>query len=363
MRNDETPQELDPLGGITARLIVIVGGIIALVIAIGMSAANASEISNPLLGVAAIVALGLTAAYFVRVSSPYRAPLRFHSHVIICLGAIAAIALEALSQWGTNTLIRDDWGPIAMAVVVITLGSYRPPLELFAGAIASAALVALIAVGVSMSGSLVTPVPLTVFIVTMATPVLAAGIGSAAFSASSIRSHRSWRCELETTHEVAPFTEDAPTGHLAFLHGTVIPFLDSVVTTGHLSDDDGARARRLAQELRVLMVLDSEQSWLTGVVDRFEDPARVAHELDSAQRASLRAIITHVQSSAAFAKGTARLRLGLENGEAIGVLETDVVAVGNARVQLAPFIAVARSAFPESETQLTASRFSLTFRI
>ena len=363
MRDDTTPQELDPLGGITARLIVIVGGVIALVIAIGMSAANASEISSPPLAVAAVATLGLTAAYFVRVSSPYRAPLRFHSHVIICLGAIAAIALEALSQWGTNALIRDDWGPIAMAIVVITLGSYRPPLELLGGAICSTILVALIVVGVSASGSLVTPVPLTVFIVTMVTPVLAAGIGSAAFSASSIRSHRAWRQGFVETPRVTPFTEDAPTGHLAFLHGTVIPFLDSVVTTGQLADDDGARARRLAQELRVLMVLDSEQSWLTGVVDRFDDPARVSHELDSAQRASLRAIITHVQSSEAFAKRSARVRLGLENGEAVGVLEADVVALGNARVQLAPFIAVSRSAFPVSHAEFTPSRFTLTFRI
>lgn len=363
MRNSTTPQNLDPLGGITARLIVIVGGVIALVIAIGMSLANASEISNPLLAVAAIAVLGATAGYFVAVSSPYRAPLRFHSHVIICLGAVGAIALEALSQWGTNTLIRDDWGPIAMAVVVITLGSYRPPLELLAGAVFSAFLVSLIAVGIVMSGSLVTPVPLAVFIVTMATPVLAAGIGSAGFSASSIRSHRRWQRGLALAPEVAPFTEDAPTGHLAFLHGTVIPFLDSIVTTGQLADDDGAHARRLAQELRVLMVLDSEQSWLTGVVDRFDDPARVAHELDSAQRASLRAIITHVQSSEAFAKRSARVRLGLDNGEAVGVLEADVVSVQNARVQLAPFIAIARSAFGDSHTEFTASHFTLTFRI
>lgn len=363
MRNEKSPQQLDPLGGITSRLIVIVGGIIAVVIAIGTTAANASEISNPLLAIASIAALGSTVAYYVRYSSHYRVPLRLRSHVIICLGSVAAIALEALSQWGTNALVRDDWGPVAMAIVIVTLGSYRPPLHLLVGALASAALVALIATGISMSGSLITPVPLTVFIVTMATPVLAAGIASAAFSASWIRSHRSWRLQLDTAGEVAPFTEDAPTGHLAFLHGTVIPFLDSIVTTGRVDTDDGARARRLAQELRVLMVLDSEQSWLTGVVDRFDDPARVAHELDSAQRASLRAIITHVQSSAAFAKGTARLRLGLENGEALGVLEADVVSLSNARVQLAPFIAVARAAFAESRTEFTPSRFTLTFRI
>jgi hypothetical protein len=363
MKTARTPQELDPLGGITARLIVIVGGVIALVIAIGMSAANASEISSVPLAIAAIVALGLTAAYFVRVSSPYRAPLRAHSHLIICLGAISAITLEASSQWGTNALVRDDWGPIAMAVVVITLGSYRPPLELLAAAIGSTVLVSLIAIAVYASGSLVTPVPVTVFIVTMATPVLAAGIGSAAFSAASIRSHRAWKQELVGTPRIAPLTEDAPTGHLAFLHGTVIPFLDSVVTTGELAADDGARARRLAQELRVLMVLDSEQSWLTGVVDRFDDPARVAHELDSAQRASLRAIVTHVQTSEAFAKGSVRVRLGLENGEAIGVLEADIIAPSNARVQLAPFIAVSRSAFSASHTDFTSSRFTLTFRI
>jgi hypothetical protein len=358
----DTPQQLDPLGGITARTIVIVGGIIAIVIAIAMTLANLSEISSPLLAVLALVALAATVAYYIRTSSPYRAPLLLHSHVIICLGALAAVLLDVFSQWGTNQLVRDDWGPISMACVVITLGAYRSPLELLACGIGSSAIVAGIAGLVFASGSLVTPVPYAVFAVTMVTPVFAAGVGAAAFSSSLIRASREGRDRDPVPRPPETVLMDAPTGHLAFLKGTVIPFLDGIVTSGELAESDGARARRLARELRVLMVLDSELSWLTGVIDRFDDPARLAQELDSAQRASLRAIVAHVQSSDAFAKRSARLRLGLDEGNAVGVLEVDVLSVPAARMQLAPYIAVARTTFPVAEMSLTSSRFALTFR-
>jgi len=363
MRHQSTPQEVDPLGGITARLIVMVGGVIALVVAIGMTAANASEISNPLLAAAAIALLAATIAYYLRASSPYRPPLSFVSHVVICMGTLVVIALEALSQAGTNQLIRNDWGPIAMAIVVITLGAYRAPLELAACAIGTSTIVGAIAVAIGNSGSLVTPVPPAVFVVTMATPVLAAGIGATAYSITLMRLDREWQASVRPAPEPAPFTEDAPTGHLAFLHGTVIPFLEGVVTAGELAPDDGAKARRLAQELRVLMVLDSEQSWLTGIADRFDDPARIAHEFDAAQRASLRALITRIQSSDAFAKRSVRVRLGLEEGEGIGVLEADLLSLPLARVQLASFIAVARGAFPVAHAEFTQKSFSLTFRL
>ena len=363
MRHQPTPQEIDPLGGITARLIVFVGGAIALVVAIGMSLANASGFSNPLLAVAAIVLLAGVIAFYIRASSPYRAPLSFASHVVICLGALVVVALEALSQWGSNALIRNDWGPIAMAIVVITLGAYRAPLELAACAIGTSTIVGAIAVAIGNSGSLVTAVPPAVFVVTMATPVLAAGIGATVYSITLMRLDREWKESARPLPEPAPFTQDAPTGHLAFLHGTVIPFLDGVVAAGELAPDDGAKARRLAQELRVLMVLDSEQSWLTGIADRFDDPARIAHELDAAQRASLRALITRIQTSDAFAQRSVRVRLGLEEGEGVGVLEADLLSMPMARVQLASFIAVSRSAFPVSQPEFTQKRFSLTFRI
>jgi len=358
----KTPQQLDPLGGITARLIVIVAGIIAVGVAIALTITGWEQVSTPWIAALAIAVLAADVGYFIYASSPYVAPLKFGSHVIICLGALLAVALDELSQWGSNTLIRDDWGPISMAIVVISLGSYRAPWELLACSIGSSAIIGGIAVIVGQSGTLVTPVPPAVFIVTMVTPVLASGIASAAFSRTLIRRMLSWRASLANNLAVTG-DATAPTGHLAFLHGTVIPFLDRVVTTGELGVDDGARARLLAQELRVLMVIDAEQSWLTGVVDRFEDPARVAHELDAEQRGCLRALITHLQSSEAFAKRSVRLRLGIDNGRPAGVLDVDTLAHHNPRAELAPYIAVARHVFPLAEAVFTSTGFALTFRL
>jgi len=359
----QTPQQLDPIGGITARLIVIVSGVIAVCVAIVMTIMSSSQISNPSLAVLAIAVLALTVAYFIRASSPFYAPLRLRSHVVVCLGALLAVVIEAASQWGTNAYVRDDWGPIAMAIVVITLGTYRGDLEILACTIGSSVIIGCVAVAIAASGSTVTPVPVAVLVVTMVTPVLGSGFASAAFSRTLVRILLAWRTSVEA--QIPPTGEAAmpPTGHLAFLHATVIPFLDGVVSTGTLGEQDGARARRLAQELRVLMVMDAEQTWLTGVIDRFEDPARVAGEFDSAQRGCLRALIAHVQSSDSFAPRTVRLRLGLENGQPAGVLEVDTIGEASPRSQVGPYIAVARHVFSAADAVFTPGGFALTFRV
>ena len=363
MRPHHTPQQLDPIGGITARLIVIVSGVIAVAVAIGMTLMNTAQVSNPALAIVAIVVLALTVAYYIRASSPFHAPLRFGSHVVICLGALIATAIEAASQWGTNAYVRDDWGPIAMAIVVISLGVYRGHLEILACTIGSSFIIGGIAVAIADSGSTVTPVPVAVLVVTMVIPVLGSGFASASFSRTLVRILLAWRNSVDAQVAASGEAAVAPAGHLAFLNTTVIPFLDRVVTTGQLREGDGARARRLAQELRVLMVMDAEQSWLTGVVDRFDDPARVAGELNSAQRGCLRALIAHVQSSDSFAPRTVRVRLGLENGHPAGVLEVDTISGATPRAQVGPYIAVARHVFAHADAVFTPGGFALTFRI
>ena len=244
MKPHNTPQQLDPIGGITARLIVIVSGAIAVAIAIGMTLMNAAQVSSPALAILAIVVLATTVAYYIRASSPFYAPLKLGSHIVICLGALIATGIEAASQWGTNSYVRDDWGPIAMAIVVISLGVYRGHLEILACTIGSSIIIGVIAVAIAGSGSTVTPVPVAVSVVTMVIPVLGSGFASASFSRTLVRILLAWRNSVEV--QVAASGEAAvpPAGHLAFLTTTVIPFLDRIVTTGQLREGDGARARR-----------------------------------------------------------------------------------------------------------------------
>ena len=357
---ERTPQQLDPLGGITARFIVIIAGVFAVTVAVLMSLFTTEQTAYPALEVAAILVLMITVGYFMRKTSPYRAPFTRGSLAIVFTGSLLAVVLNSASQWGANTMVRDDWSPIAIAIVIVSLGSYRTSSEILVGTVVSAIVVAVIAA--LESGSLTTPVPVGVYSIVAASPVLASGIASAAFSRTLVDFLTDWRAGLAPL-AAEPRADDAPpaTSHRGYLHGEVIPFLESVAATGSVSTDDGARARVLSQELRVLMVLDAEQSWAAGIVDDLDDPDGLARLFDPGQRACLRALVASVRNTDIFVAGTVHLEIERDGRAVSGELRVDHVPGSNPRVRLAPFVAVARSAFAEAEGTFTPTSFCLRF--
>ena len=358
-----TPQQLDPLGGITARLVVIAAGIFAIITAAVMSVAGASQISKPLLAVAAVLVLVATVAFFVAATSAFRPPFSLVSHFVVYGGALLAVLLNAASQWGTNAFVRDDWGPVAMAIVIFTLGSYRAWPELLGSALISA--VALAVLAALESDSLTTPVPVGVYALAIATPVLASGVASAAFSATLVEILRDWRAGVLTVRreQSAPQPDvlagAAASSHLGYLHGEVIPFLESVVASGEIGDRDGPRARSLSSELRALMVLDAEQSWAEQLVDSLDDPDRVAQRLSPGQRGSLRALVAHLRGAENSVAGSIALSMTPGGGE----LTARIAPGSNPRVRLAPFVAVARGIFPTAVGEFTGTEFCLRFTL
>jgi hypothetical protein len=359
---ERTPQQLDPLGGITARLIVIVAGTLAVVVAIVMTAAGIEQVSYPAFEFAALVVLVATVGYFMRFTSPYRAPFTRRSLVIVFTGGLLAVVLNAAGQWGTNTMVRDDWGPTAIAIVIVCLGSYRTAREILTGSVIAAVIVG--AVAALESGSLTTPVPIGVYSVVAASPVLATGIAAAAFSRTLVRFLTDWRAGLTpaVVPPASPVVASA-TSHLGYLEREVIPFLETVAGNGGIGPDDGPRARVLSRELRVLMVLDAEQSWAAQLVDTLHDPEGLARQLDPAQRGCLRSIAANVRNSRVFVPGTMRLELERNNGRIVGEFTVGLVAGSNPRIRLAPFVAVARSAFEEAGGTFAPARFCLRFAL
>ncbi|TBN55443.1 hypothetical protein EYE40_14650 [Glaciihabitans arcticus] len=357
-----TPQSLDPLGGITARLVVIAAGIFAIVTAVVMSVVGASQISSIPLALAAILVLVATVGFFVRATSAFRPPFNLASHFVVFGGSLVAVLLNALSQWGTNTYVRDDWGPVAMAIVIFSLGSYRAWPELLGSALFSA--VALAVIAVAESGSLTTPVPTAVYALAAATPVLASGVAAAAFSATLVGILVAWRAGLDA-EKPAPLASSgvladaAASSHLGYLHGEVIPFLESIVESGAISDRDGPRARSLSAELRALMVLDAEQSWAEQLVDSLDDPDRIAQRLSPGQRGSLRALVAHLRGAENSVSGSIALAMTPGGGE----LTARIAPGSNPRVRLAPFVAVARGIFPTAIGEFTGTEFCLRFTL
>jgi hypothetical protein len=346
MRND-TPQQLDPLGGMTARLFVIGAAVVALVVAVTLSLSTLDQLANPWLEIAALVAITAAGGYYVRAASPFRAPFPRSAYLTVNLLGLAAIALESAAQWGSNEIVRDDWAPIAFAVLGLTFGSWRPGWEIAVGTVVAALFVATLAF--VQADTFAADVPALVFAILPATPILATGAAASAFSRSLVGSLLDWRSTAG-----GPATSDtgvseggvsARASHLVHLEDHVYPFLERVADGAEVSADDGDRARVLARELRTLLVLDGERSWLSRIVRHTDDPHRLAERMSEAERGLVRSLVTHVRNNTAFDHERMRLTLRGDEWEASCSIEVPCDAAHNPRVQLAPYVAVARSVF------------------
>ena len=367
MRND-TAQQLDPLGGLTARPFVIGAVAVSLLVSVTMSIASASQISYPLLEVAGLLALAAAGVFYIRAASPFRAPFPLRAHATVCLLALLAIVLNSLAQWGSNEVVRDDWGAVALAILTLMFGSYRPSREIIVCAVVCSAVIGGLAV--AQAHTFVADVPAPVFGILAAVPVLAAGAAASTFSRSLVGSLLEWRSAHGRPAASAPDDGDdgggnradvATASHLVHLSEQVFPFLEGVVRDPQLTAGDGDRARVLARELRTLMVIDAERSWLTRLVRDVRDPQHLADAMGEAERGYVRAMIGHMRRDEGLTHERMRLTLQAEGSHATCTLSVPCAPQHNPRVQLAPYIAVGRSIFDSVDWRV--ERGLLTLRL
>jgi hypothetical protein len=359
-----TAQRLDPLGGITARVLVAVAVGIAFVEAAVMSSVTADQISHPVFEAAALIAIGVSGVYYVRATSPFRPAFSMRSLTVVYLSALAAVVFNSAAQWGSNAVVRDDWAPLALATITLTLGSYRPAREIVLFSALTATVVG--ALGLVQADTFRSDIPELVYALIPATPILAAGVAAAAFSRSLVGSLLDWRSsagareasariDAQQAEPAAP----ARASHLVHLDEHVIPFLQVVSRGSELSEADGARARTLARELRALMMIDTERSWLERIVRRVDDPGRLAERMVGSERGFLRAVVAHLRHSEVFDDETIRLTLREEPAGCTVTVEVESRPGRDPRVHLAPYIAVAHSLFSGVDWQISGATLTL----
>jgi hypothetical protein len=335
---------------------------VGLVVAVGSSLSTPEQVSHPVLEAAALLAIAASGLYYIRATSPFRVAFSMRSHAVVCLLALAAVLLNSFAQWGTNTMVRDDWGPLAMAIVTVTLGSYRPWREIVACTLVCAAVIA--ALSFLQADSFRAEIPALVYAILPATPVLASGAAASTFSRSLVSSLLDWRRTAGLGEASALDERDRPPGprtasHLVHLDEQVMPFLRVIAHVGEVTEADGARARLLARELRTLMLIDTERSWLERIVRRVSDPQRIAEQLGESERGFLRAVVAHVRRSDLFDADTLRLTLRERAEGQTVTAEVECLPGRNPRVHLAPYIAVAHSLFASVDWQIAGTTLTI----
>jgi hypothetical protein len=371
---ERTPQQVDPLGALSARPVTVLAAVAALVYAGVMTTTTRMEIASPGATAGALVALVAAGVVLVLSASPYRAPFRRRSLVVLSVLSAGAVVLSAVGTAGRDAFVRDDWPPVAVGVLLLALAPYRPGVEIALAGLGVALVVAVVVV--VQSPSFVTPVPVTSFVVVAVTPVLALAFAGAAFSRTFTRLVEEWdaRASVARSASAEELTESVARSvqqdRVTVLNRDVVPFFTSLVASGTVEEADVERARRIADSLRSTMVAEADRSWLehlfagdgapvSGVV---VDPDRLAPAMTGEHRTAVRALLVALGASDAVRADDVQVVLRERDGRVDGLLSVPVVG-GEASVRhaLAPWLAVLRVVFGDLQVDPAPPLLTLRF--
>jgi hypothetical protein len=363
-----TAAELDPVSKVTARMFVIAVGVVslALSIALTLTPSELEQMSIPVLGVTAQIVLVVSYIFLVRAAEPFEGSVSRGRFQIFLAGIMLASVLNSLSQFGTNELIRDDWGAVCLGVALLLAAPYRRPTEIVWFTVQAVVLTFTLAVVQNLSSA--TAAVLSLLALIAATPAIAIGVGAAAYAHSLISSFEGVKKQARTDrslHEAqlrARLAETDAMGELGSLRSDVVPFLSRLNETGRMRDDDAARAAELASVLRRAIVDRLARGTLADAVGNYSDGARIAAHLDERQRAALRALIAAVTAAGVDVEKMS-LSLYRHGMAGRGTLTFPVPPEGFRPGGLMPFFRMIRLVFDDVAVRTVDGRREVAFTV
>ena len=373
-RRERSPQQIDPLGALSAGPITLLAAVASVVYAVVMTLVTRSDlVSWPLAGLslAALVAAG---AVLVIAAHPSRAPFGRRSVVVLVVLLVVTAVLSALSTAGQNGLVRDDWLSLSAGVLLLGLAPYRPGREIAVAGIVTAAAVGVVVV--FEVPSFVTDVPGVVFVVVAMTPVIALAFAGAAFSAAFVTLVEGWIERASSYRRAgtddlrARIARSVQQDRVTILNRDVVPFFSGLVEAGVVTADDSRRARAISDTLRGTMVAEADRTWLeqllstssAGVRGVVADPGHVAGEMTTEHRTALRALLVAFADTGVVAADDVSVVLRAEEARVharitVATTASDLVV----RHRLTPYFAVLRVVFDDLHVDPSLSLLTLRF--
>jgi len=392
---DATQQRLDPIGGLAAWPLAPVTALIVVGYAIFSTITQADEVQIPFLTAAALVAVAAAAGVLVWASLPESAPFRRRSTMVIVGLALLGYLLEQSGMWGHNASVHNDFGQIALGLLLMALAPFRPWREIALVAFGAAVVVAVGAFAqAAFFGDSVFSV---IYAILAAVQLLAPALAGAAYCRHVVKSIRVWQTDaqrsirLTTEHSRAAMAESIVQQRRAGLEATVLPFLDAVLQRGTVTVDDIERAGILADEVRRDLVAETDHTWLDDLMSRESvgtagastagkasiglpgviDVERRAARFTDRQRAALGALLVLLvrdprrepgSLTVALTGATTEERKGGEpHGDVTVVALEASVALGDRQLRalVHPFVAVLRVEFTRVRVAVTGQRLSV----
>ncbi len=371
---DRTLQRLDPIGTLSAWPLGPVIGAVIMVYAVYSTLMHGAQMTDPPLAWLALIVMAGAIVYYSARSRTIVAPFgRIGLVVVVGLSTLAS-TLFALSVWGGNRLIQDDWGQIAIALMFITLPLYRPIAEVIVGAV-FAALVVGIEAGLEGSSLQITNTPFVYFTVA-ATPVIALAIAGCAYAAVMTSDTRRWSEAARASQvRLDPELREGATRminqeRMTLLNSAAVPYLVDVLERDQLTADDIDQARTIAATLRMSAVHDVDSDWLEASVARsvvhpargaVVDPDRLARGMSDELRGIVGAIVASAARTHGFDPSSLKIEIAAVAGRAHTIVSSQIAAPRRElRRAYMPYLAALRAV--TSDATLDAQDGSVTLQ-
>ncbi|NEM92178.1 hypothetical protein [Galbitalea soli] len=380
-RRDQSFQQLDPVGGFSARPVTLLLAVVVVAYVVATTLIDLSTIRDLPLALFAVVAIGMCSLGLVIWSSPLRAPFPSAGFAVIVLLALAAMILIAYAGWHEAILVPDWWGPVAVGLILVALAPYRPPREILAVTLLGVLTVAVL-VFVASSVRVKDAPPLAILVET-ALPLVAMGLASAAYASSLGRTVDSLRSSAEEATRAATdslrgdIARSVQQDRVSILDESVVPFLTELLRTREVTEETRDRAAEIAAAIRAVMVADVDRTWLDTVIDHgarmivhpsplgsevLADDHRLAPAMSTQQRTVVRAYLVALLAHPGFDPDGFSVTLTRAGDRAALVLRAKLdLDESVQRSSLAAYYAVLRIVFPDLTVSFSPPHLTLRF--
>ena len=378
---ERSMRQIDPLATLASFPLTVAAACAAPIIAGLLTVQHLDEIDSPVIMIAALVVLVMACVILVvRVMAANAVRQQFSAvtHMTIVGLAVLAAALASIAQWRSNEMLRDDWGPIAVGILLLGIAPYRSIRSLVVSGGIAALLIGLLTA--IQAQPMVSPVPTMAYVVLAMTPVLALSAGGVAYAIAAMQSRERWQlvtAEFARAHASNlrdPIARSVQHERVMLLDREVVPFFTSVLQRQSITTDDTDRAQRIASTVRGIMVAEANRSWLGATVDEIatrvgtpplnavSDLGRSTDRMSFSQRAAVRALLDALISHPDFDPSTFTAATAT-TATHVSMSITATVASRPRCLNnvVAPYLAVIRAVFCDLEVTVASPNLTLRF--
>lgn len=353
MDREATLQQEGPVDSVgLTRPFAIANLIGTVLIAILLTVVQASQIHAWPAAVAGVGVLALAGWVYLRAASPFRAPVRRPTFVLVLVLLLVAIVLDDVARLGSlsapGPVSLGGWAVAVVPLSLFVLAQVRPALELLIGGAALCAGMATTAI--ALSPTLDRHSPLSIALSTLITAVPAT-IAMAAFVHITVRAIRA--VSTVDREAWAQSTEQRETQW----ERDVVKLLREVVESGKVTSGTGSRAKGIATTLRSRLAVDQDRDWISELGIAVEDDEGYGERMALPQRITMRGLLAALPVTGPSDPGRARI-----SGQDLdAVLELDLPITRRPdSSHLGPAVLMLRTAFPGARFRVDDNRVRLT---